>query len=437
MSDPGTSSASQRHWFDLRLITTGIVILAMSVILWGLFGPEPPLVVSRETTFITAPLDAEGLPDYRAYLLSLYGPAPPPEENAAVPLLQVFWPMGMTTPAISAVCVALGIPDAPPADSPLTDPEDDATLKAEVPDLEATCHRPWTGREHPTLEQWLEKSMPAIDRLVAASQRPRYWFPNPELLQRKQARMAELTLPDTRAFRSAGRALSRRAMWHLAAGRTREAWNDILGVHRLSRMMAPSRHPVPTLVAHLVATAVAGQANKATRTLLTVPALSAAERDTIHRDLAALPPIHGERALAMERLLGIDCIVALAARRDGTSRLELARHWSGVGPTLPTFVLATSLDWNIVLSIANTAYEELERTGGTPPAAGAGSSASWEATIGRMARLLVSRPERSKQAARVIAEMVVPAVAGYVRRVSLAEADFEALLKEAVAPVKE
>ena len=84
-----THGPRRRWWQDLRWITAGIVVVLLALILWGLFGPEPPITVSRETTVLTEPLAADGLPDYGAAVVASLGPAPKPEDNAAVELLQV------------------------------------------------------------------------------------------------------------------------------------------------------------------------------------------------------------------------------------------------------------------------------------------------------------------------------------------------------------
>ena len=151
-SDEHSTGAPRRRWWqDLRWITAGIVVVLLAMIVWGLFGPEPPITVSRETTFLTEPLAADGLPDYGAAVLASLGPAPAPEDNAAVELLQVMWPLEIDAADLPAVCTALGIPHAPPADPLRGDPRDDAAAKVTREMMDAASERPWTAAEFPEL----------------------------------------------------------------------------------------------------------------------------------------------------------------------------------------------------------------------------------------------------------------------------------------------
>ena len=47
----------------------GFLVLLFVLFLFQLFGANPPIVVSPQTTYITEPLGANGLPDYEKYVL--------------------------------------------------------------------------------------------------------------------------------------------------------------------------------------------------------------------------------------------------------------------------------------------------------------------------------------------------------------------------------
>jgi|GEM_PF-3036934 len=51
-----------RWWQDPRWIASGVIAATIVFLLWGLFGPEAAIRVSRETTYLTEPLAADGLP---------------------------------------------------------------------------------------------------------------------------------------------------------------------------------------------------------------------------------------------------------------------------------------------------------------------------------------------------------------------------------------
>ncbi len=154
-----------RWWLDIHWITAGVVVGTIAFLLWGLFGPEPAIRVSRETTYLTEPLAADGLPDYCEALLAMAGPAPPPEENAAAALLQVCWPMGIDDADLPAVCAALGIPNDPPSDS-LRSPYEDAASGVTRDMFDAAIESPWSGADLPELETWLVKNEAQIDGLA-------------------------------------------------------------------------------------------------------------------------------------------------------------------------------------------------------------------------------------------------------------------------------
>ena len=44
----------------------------LALFLYQLFGPNPKIIISPQTTFITSPLRPDGLPDYEKYMLNAY-----------------------------------------------------------------------------------------------------------------------------------------------------------------------------------------------------------------------------------------------------------------------------------------------------------------------------------------------------------------------------
>jgi hypothetical protein len=365
-----------------RIALAGAIVAA--AILWGLLGPDKPIRVSRETTFLTEPLAADGLPDYRAAMLAAIGPAPKPEDNAAAEHLQVMWPLSFEEADLPMVCKALGIPNVAPADL-LQSPSRWAEKKVKSEDFSASQTRPWTAAEFPELDAWLVAYEAAIDRLVAASDRPQYWLPDPSLLGSKDGESlltSGVALPRERFVASA---LCCRGMWHAGAGRHAAAWRDIRAVYRFSRLISgPSR-----VKQSLVTVCQAGSASTAadaalTCGLLALPDLPEEVLLEIRRDLDALGPLPNlADALSGERLGTIDWLVWLnrlpggrAARRhaldfptiqDKGSDGEPERSWRSWFQlmwwrlyTLEQAAVSTSLDWNQVLGRANAYFDALD-----------------------------------------------------------------------------
>lgn len=113
-------------------ITSGKLLLAAVVAVVGLFllqllGPNPAIVVSPQTTVITAPLADDGLPDYATYLLHADRKGVTPESNAAIPFLQAMWPAGLDPKEQQVVCDELGMER--PEEEGLKDPSDISVSK--------------------------------------------------------------------------------------------------------------------------------------------------------------------------------------------------------------------------------------------------------------------------------------------------------------------
>jgi hypothetical protein len=380
-------STSVAWWRDPRWIIGCLVVVTVGTLLWGLFGPEPPIIVSRETTYITEPLRPDGMPDYRAYVLDRMYPRVPPEENAAVAVLHATWPMQFKPTQLAALCKALGISDTPPESPPLISANDDQELLDELNKLidqgpskggtAALPHSPaasvigraeripWRREECPPLAAWVARQAPAIDRLVEAAGRPRYQLPPPALLVARQDDwLIILGLSSSWTYRAMWSALLERAMLSLGEGRMSSAWRDIHAVHRLGRLVAPagSRRSHLELFNALFASE---RATAATLVLLDSPQLSVEQAASIRFDFDALPPhIDATSCLEWGRLEALDTIVAVA----GMTRSERAATMASGGA--PTWCARTSIDMNIVLQEANALHDAIATAASLPGLSG-------------------------------------------------------------------
>jgi hypothetical protein len=441
----GAGRTKPRWWHDLRWIAAGLVLLLLGTLAWGLFGPESPIRVSRETTYVTAPLAADGLPDYEAAWLASFGPAPPPEENAAVLLLQTCWPLGMEAADLPAVCKALGIPDTPPAEPLVLDPQKDAAAGIADAMLEvAGGEWPWTTKEVPAVAAWLTKHEAQIDRLVAAADRPHYWLPSPSLLDGKPEMLVGVLLSDLHELRGVARVLGYRALWHMGENRPAAAWRDILAIRRLARLVAPPGRGPQILWTRMVALAVDATADATTRHLLAMPDLSAEMLATIRRDMAALrPAVVMADGLAGERLWAIDTAAWVARRMFGGRRARMEFVDESLGDSGDVALLA-SLDWNLILERMNGYYDELESACRLPTHAGCVAAleemeSRWQrpappasARAGDWLLQVCSRAHRSDRIADRLLRMVVPQLSSALEAATRSAAQL-ALTKTAAA----
>jgi type II secretory pathway pseudopilin PulG len=438
----------------------GIFVLLVMLFVLQLFGPNPPILVSPQTTYITEPLGPDGLPDYEQYVLELYRDGVTPENNAAVLLWQALFPAEVDPQHFAVVATELGLEQLPlpedalvllhskenrarvsawarqQANSTATDASasgdalevDDADVAASEGGykgveydadavIDPAMRHPWTSQQIPPLAQWVTENQQQLDLIVEASKRPRYYAPSPTLINNKQNLLIEMLLPQVQAIREAGRALPARAMWHLGEGRPDAAWQDLLALHRLSRLLAQGH----TLVEQLVAIALSGMACEGTVTLLDVGHLTADEARQIERDLAALPPFSNVvRSLdEMERASALDAFIGVGTGGGG----EMFSALSGVqdndfGNQVFNVI---SVDWNLVLVETNRWYDRLVAAAELPnrperAVAFAKIEADMQQLVartrvpGRWLAGVVSRQQRSNLVSSIMLGLFLPAV---------------------------
>ena len=376
---PGTVPAS-RSPRRRQIVTTGILLVAVAasgLLAYGLYGPEPPIVISPETTLLTEPLAADGLPDYARHALVLAGRGTPPADNAAVPLLEAFWPMDLDEDEVAAVCSDLGVKQP---DQPLVGFEgdnfvfDDA-IRREIEALlegsragppptasvseviDAAAAHPWQSAELPSLATWLTKNTGGLDLIVAASRRPHLYLPAPALLAGERGKLLFDTPPPLQPIRSGSRGLILRSMQRMGEGRFAEAWSDILAVHRLARL-APHAD-AGSLVGHLMATALSATACPATLRLLDAPGLPGDVLADIRRDLESLTPLPEPRHCIVTERLGMLDFVIHVCQMPGKERAEVLGVLECKDPAVER-TFAMSLDWNRVLGKTIADYARLD-----------------------------------------------------------------------------
>ncbi len=364
---------------------------AFSVLL-SYFGPNPPLVVSEETTVITAPLSDDGLPDYQTYWRDLGREGVTHDNNGAVPFWKAIWPTGLSQNDWLAMSDALGFAQMPSTTESLQDPfdktvrslvsywlttqyqagltptESDVLLNPtnqqiidnsaeEVIDL--AMSRPWTSEQIPPLADWVKHNAKPFELLTEASQRPMWWSPSPSLLRPKYEGAIQILLPAVQNLRGATRALCIRAMWYAAQGQRAEAWQDLQTTFQLATHCGRGM----TLVEQLVAIAIDNTALSRTVTLLQLDESDAKfAREVLDYLQKRKIPSDVVRSFDQgERVFFADMVVML--QRD-FSTLENA----GTDVTTPAllFYSQAPMNWNDVLRSANAIYNRLVETASIP-----------------------------------------------------------------------
>jgi hypothetical protein len=423
----------------------GAFFLLVLLFFLQLLGPNPRIVVSRETTFVTEPLGTNGLPDYERYVMETGREGVTPANNSAVLLWQALWPGELSPQHYAPMAAELGLLQIPSTAEALVVPSRKAFREKlnnwliEQPGSEGvgapeelwviaydrSMKRPWKGDQIPPMAQWVAENEKPLDTIVEASKRSRYFSPSPSHLDDKRELLITTLLPGAHGIRDAARALSIRAMWHLGEGRAMEAWADIHAMHRLSRLLTQSC----TLVEQLVAMAIGDMACTATQTLLHHGNLTPEQVKKIQVDLAALPAFAGvvDAIDQGERLFAIDAFVEVGTGHDEELAASMNTPNESIGGGALQMV---SVDWNLVLRETNAWYDRLVAAARLPDRAErAAALRKLETDIDRMvsdswstanvAAAVVSQRQRSEFVSARMLGLFFPAVSTATNREDL------------------
>lgn len=325
----------------------------------GSIGPR--ITVSRDTTFISAPLQADGSVDYVGYLNARYSQGVTRENNAAVRLLEILGRYWIDPQVYEETCRQLGVPAVPENHqyfSPLPWPEElVVTRPAGAPgeqtlnrQLEQATTRPWKPDEFPRLASWLEGNNAAVELAVLASERPRCFRPivsasSPPTLTEAPPALVSGIMELTNAMLARG-------MGGFATGDHAAAMADIMGVHRLARLQAQC----PLLMDGMIALRTERLANEADCLFLTSGRLSEKQVRTYLAQLKALPEMSDIRhQIANERLYALDLLSRLAR---GDSKLKTWSPMAAVGIRLVPEGI--HMDWDAVLQEYNVWFDKME-----------------------------------------------------------------------------
>ncbi len=445
-----------------------LVPLLLLVVLGGTFAwlrwrPSPPLVVARDTTYLTTHLLDDGGPDYYAYLRERNREGVTPENNAAVLIVQAVGPPELAPEDREAWFAELGSDPLPEGGDYLVEPNDGEYLQSgaywctdqflatldENDDeavaldaagnferryeaiVQAAMKQPWTPAEVPPLAEWLERSQPQLDLVVAASQRARFYDP---MVPRSSGRgqMLEALLAINDRLLLAARCLAVRAMGHVGEGRFPEAQRDILALHRLARLLD---QPPNTLIDLVISRSLAKLACDAHMALVSRPDCPPQIALESLQALESLKPVSAfAHALdEYERFLMLD--TALAAVRDP----EFLEAMFNVSPRslAGQFAGLSSIDANYVLRDLNAICDQMVQIARTEDRdtkirlAAQLEDAVFEAPrkdiSTRVRRSLVSQQSRSEGFSYLLKLMMVPAVNGMIDVDARMEVEFRRL----------
>jgi hypothetical protein len=333
----------------------GAFFLVLLLFFMQLFGTSPRIEVSPTTTYVTAPLRADGLPDYEVYIRDRGRSGVTPQKNAAAVIWPMVWPGELSPQHCQPVAKELGIDAFPPASAALlpvykalrnSTPSEKAADDA----FDIVTNRPWTSAQFPALAKWAKQYQKQLDTLVEGSKLPRCYFPSPSHLNQEQETICMTLLPGPQSSREAGRSLSARAMWHAGERRLDDAWKDLLATFRIGRLVAQG----PTLVEQYVGMAINNMGCASTTAMLHESQPSVDEARRMLDDLSSLPEFSGvaDSIDQMERIMFLDYVIAISRGEMGSESLRLME-----GDKSLKYLHRIRVDWNVVLKKVNEFHD--------------------------------------------------------------------------------
>jgi hypothetical protein len=325
--------------------------------------------ISKETTFVTGPVDKDGYIDYVAALNERLRQGVTPENNANVLIWKALGPHPEGSNLAPEFCKLMGMPVPPDKGHYFIDLNQFMKdhLKIDLSGKEAEknwerlehiSQRAWTSKKHPDFAAWLDANAKPLALTVEATNKPKYYSP---MVSPKgnngSAGLINALLPAVQKCRGLANALVARAMLRVGEDKYDEAWQDLLACHRLGRLVGRGG----TLIEGLVGMAIDGLAAKADLAYLEAVRADPKRIESCLRDLQKLPlaPEIIEKIDVGERFMLLDTI--LMVDRHGIKYLEAvapSKGWNSLGEADAQLVLK-DIDWDPALRNVNQWYDRM------------------------------------------------------------------------------
>ncbi len=312
----------------------------------------PEFTISKETSFVTTPLNEDGTINYLAALNEKLGKDVTPENNAAVILIEVLGPSPIESNLQKEYFRKLGIP--PPPENGryflgLTEYARDKSLDVDAlyRNFKIALSRPWKQNEFPDLFDWLKLNESSFKKVEKTLRLDSSFSPLISL-------NADPDAPrNCQLFRSCAAikgALCARATLRIQERDFKGAENDIVLCHRLSKLIDQSPYLIDAILALFCES----------------DALTASQVFAASRDLSSSQLLSHMRSL--ERLSSISSIadrfdfsdrcICLDRLQNGLIYLS-GKNIEGLAPSAKTS--QRFFDWNAIFREVNLGFNELEK----------------------------------------------------------------------------
>jgi RNA polymerase sigma factor (sigma-70 family) len=341
---------------------------------------KPKFTLSKETTYLTGPLDKDGYVDYETALNEKLAEGVDPQKNANVLLWQALRPEPRNFPMPAEFFRWLKIAEPPRRGEYFLDLNRYAKYLSNVEelDLEAgkpiveiftqrsrTTQRPWVANDYPRIAGWLKANEKPLALVREATGRPDYY--NPPVSNKSgdegwYGLIGALMPGPVECYREVAPALAARAMLHAGEGRLDAAWEDLLACERLGRLIASGAD----YDEYLVGVGITQVAADAELALLDCARPTAKQAQKWQRDrerLSPIPPLADTVDLGM-RYTFLNTV--MLARRHPVKTLRLIEILKGQRrPPLPdpdpepSPAFIASLDWDAILRTGNARFDRV------------------------------------------------------------------------------
>ncbi|MDP6637531.1 MAG: hypothetical protein QGG42_21745 [Phycisphaerae bacterium] len=319
--------------------------------------------ISKETTHILGPVNEDGTVNYMAYLNAKHSKGVTRENNAAIPMIDIFGPDWLRKDTGGKIYKILNISPPSAGQKHLTSLEDHVSETLSKEDRSTFWDKNsklpihetklWNAKQYPLVAGWLEDNKGALDAILVAMERPRYYIP--AVSYDEDECIATLVRPDVHPPMSASRALTARAMLKVESGDMTGAWADLTAARRLARRVASGY----TAIENLLGVWMERKAFSAIREMAGSGKLTSEQAQAFLTDMQSLEPMPDllDNVNECERFMMLDMVMLIAR----------TTHQEGLGEAMGDIQSGEqklqsntrSLEWDRILVRINPWYDNV------------------------------------------------------------------------------
>jgi hypothetical protein len=254
--------------------------------------------ISKETTYVTRPVDKDGYIDYVTALNERLREGATPGNNANVLIWKMFGPHPEGVTMSADFFKWMGI-DSPPEKGEYSytmaryfkeqfNPELDNPEKMVILNqIDVITRFPWAAKDFPHMAAWITRNDKTLALAHEAGKRTHFYNPLvPPVRAGEGPALVNCLLPAVQKTRELASIFVGRAMLRTSEGKTNEAWQDLLACHRLGRLLSKGG----TTIEVLVGLAIDNLAFRADLAFIEHTKPSARQVQSYLADLRKLPP---------------------------------------------------------------------------------------------------------------------------------------------------